>query len=175
MTALLNLCLIYLKIIRALAKLSQHMPKKFEVNQTKIKGSCQSETKTAELISTSELYLVCSKLKIFDIWYTVLCYNDLGCFAKINYVQQQERARAHVQRRLLKPQNWSSWISKLLGILPKTNVFNQIREFFPRYTDKFMEIMIFYMQQMTPSPFFSISCKIQLCEIYHKIFRRHFW
>ena len=34
------------------------MLKKFEGNQTKIKGSSQSETKAAELISTSELSLI---------------------------------------------------------------------------------------------------------------------
>ena len=38
---ILNLCLIYFKIIWALAVLCEHMYKKFEINLTKIKGSCQ--------------------------------------------------------------------------------------------------------------------------------------
>ena len=33
------------------------MHKKFEVNQTKIEGECQSKTKVAELISTIKLTL----------------------------------------------------------------------------------------------------------------------
>ena len=33
------------------------MDKKFEVNQTKIKGSCQSGRKAAEMISNSEMFL----------------------------------------------------------------------------------------------------------------------
>ena len=40
-TATLNLCLIYFKITWALAILLEHMHKKFEINQTKIKGGCQ--------------------------------------------------------------------------------------------------------------------------------------
>ena len=41
----------------ALATLSEQLHKKFEVNRTKIKGRCQSETKDAELISNSRLPL----------------------------------------------------------------------------------------------------------------------
>ena len=42
LTATLNLCLIYFKITWALAILSKHSHKKFEINRTKIKGGCQS-------------------------------------------------------------------------------------------------------------------------------------
>ena len=45
LTATLNLCLISFKITLALAILLQHMHKKFEINQTKIKGGCQSGRK----------------------------------------------------------------------------------------------------------------------------------
>ena len=37
----------------------------FEVNRTKIKGGCQSETILAELISNSKLPLVCNKIVNF--------------------------------------------------------------------------------------------------------------
>ena len=53
----LNLCSIYLKFIWALAKLSEHMHKKFEVNWTKIKGGCQSERKVSQLNSYSKMPL----------------------------------------------------------------------------------------------------------------------
>ena len=53
----LNLCLIYLKFIWALATLSEHMHKKFEVNWTKIKGGCQSERKVSQLNSYSKMPL----------------------------------------------------------------------------------------------------------------------
>ena len=45
LTATLNLCLIYFNISSALAILLEHMHKKFEKNQTKIKGGCQSGRK----------------------------------------------------------------------------------------------------------------------------------
>ena len=41
LTATLNLCSIYFKITWALSTLLEHMHKKFEINWTKIKGSCQ--------------------------------------------------------------------------------------------------------------------------------------
>ena len=41
----LNLCLIYFKITSALVILLELMQKKFEVNQTKIKGGYQLEEK----------------------------------------------------------------------------------------------------------------------------------
>ena len=56
-TASLNLCPIYVKFALALAKLSEHMHKKFQVNQTNIKGGCQSERKSAEMISYSKMPL----------------------------------------------------------------------------------------------------------------------
>ena len=43
------------------------MHKKFEVNQTKIKGRFQLETKAAELISNSELSLECQISKQLKI------------------------------------------------------------------------------------------------------------
>ena len=45
LTATLDLCLIYFKITWALAIPLEHMHKKFEINQTKIKGGCQSRRK----------------------------------------------------------------------------------------------------------------------------------
>ena len=57
MTTPLNLCPIYFRFIWALAKLSEHMHKKFEVNWTKIKGGCQSERKVSQLNSYSKMPL----------------------------------------------------------------------------------------------------------------------
>ena len=54
LTATLNLCLIYF----TLAILSEHMHKKFEINQTKIKGDCQLERKVVTHNSKSDLPLV---------------------------------------------------------------------------------------------------------------------
>ena len=58
LTATLNLCLIYFKITWALAILLEHMHKKFEINRTKIKGSCQSGRKVVTHDSKSDLPLV---------------------------------------------------------------------------------------------------------------------
>ena len=49
----LDLCPIYFEFTWALATLSEHMYKKFEVKLTKIKAGCQSETKKSQLISNS--------------------------------------------------------------------------------------------------------------------------
>ena len=57
LTATLNLCLIYFKITWALAILLEHMHKKFEINQTKIKGGCQSRKKVVPHDSKSDLTL----------------------------------------------------------------------------------------------------------------------
>ena len=61
LTAPLNLCPIYPKFLWALAKLSEHLHKKFKVNQRKIKGDCQWERKAAEMISYSKMPLVSLK------------------------------------------------------------------------------------------------------------------
>ena len=53
-----NLCLNYLKITSALAILLEHMHKKFEINRTKINGSCQSGRKVVPHNSKSDLPLV---------------------------------------------------------------------------------------------------------------------
>ena len=47
----------FLKFIWALATLSEHRHKKFEVNWTKIKGGCQSERKVSQLNSYSKMPL----------------------------------------------------------------------------------------------------------------------
>ena len=60
LTATLNLCLIYFKITSALAILSVHMHKKFEISKTKIKGSCQLGRKMITHNSKSDLPLGCS-------------------------------------------------------------------------------------------------------------------
>ena len=57
LTATLNLCLIYIKITWALAILLEHMHKKFEINRTKIKGSCQSGRKVVPHNSKNDLPL----------------------------------------------------------------------------------------------------------------------
>ena len=57
LTATLNLCLIYFKITQTLAILLEHMHKKFEINRTKIKGSCQSGRKVVTHDSKSDLAL----------------------------------------------------------------------------------------------------------------------
>ena len=49
--------MIYFKITRALTILLEHMQKKFEVNQTKIKGGCQSGRKVVAHNSKSDLPL----------------------------------------------------------------------------------------------------------------------
>ena len=62
--ATLNLCLIYFKITWELAILLEHMHKKFETNQTKNKGGCQSERKVVTQNSKSDLpltWLIASK------------------------------------------------------------------------------------------------------------------
>ena len=48
----------YFKITGVLAILLEHMYKKFEINQTKIKGGCQSRRKIVTLNSKSDLPLV---------------------------------------------------------------------------------------------------------------------
>ena len=58
LTATLNLYLIYFKVTYARAILLDHMHKKFEMNQTKIKGGCQSGRKVATHNSESDLPLV---------------------------------------------------------------------------------------------------------------------
>ena len=58
LTATLNLCLIYFKITWALAILSEHMHKKFEINWTKIGESCWSGRKAVTHDSKSDLPLV---------------------------------------------------------------------------------------------------------------------
>ena len=60
LTATLNLCLIYFKIASELAILLEHMHKKFEINPTKIKGSCQSGRKMITHNFKSNLPLACS-------------------------------------------------------------------------------------------------------------------
>ena len=61
LTATLNLCLIYFKIIWALAILLEHMHKKFEINRTNIKGGCQLGSKVVPQDSKSDLPLVGAK------------------------------------------------------------------------------------------------------------------
>ena len=58
LTAILNICLIYFKMTWALAILLEHMHKKFEINQTKIKGGCQSGRKVVTHNSMSDLPLI---------------------------------------------------------------------------------------------------------------------
>ena len=60
--ATLSLCLIYFKITWALAILLDHMHKKFEINQTKIKGGCQSGRKVVPHNSKSDWPLVCEQI-----------------------------------------------------------------------------------------------------------------
>ena len=58
LTATLNLCPIYFKITRALSTKLEHMHKKFEINQTKIKGSCQTGRKVVPHDSKRNLPLL---------------------------------------------------------------------------------------------------------------------
>ena len=55
LTATLNLCSIYLKIAWAPSTLLKHMHKKFEIDQKKIKGSCQFGRKVLIHDSKSDL------------------------------------------------------------------------------------------------------------------------
>ena len=76
LTATLNLCLIYFKITLALDILSEHMHKKFEINQTKNKGGCQSGRKVVAHNSNSDLPLItccfCKSAKSMTVS-TILC------------------------------------------------------------------------------------------------------
>ena len=83
LTATLNLCLIYFKITWALSTLLEHMHKKFEINQTKIKGSCQLGRKVVTHNSKSDLPLVniqiriWNKLKYFYQYFHTACRKNL--------------------------------------------------------------------------------------------------
>ena len=66
LTAILNLCRINFKITWSLIILLENMHKKFEMNWTKIKGSCQSARKVVTHDSKSDLPLI---LMIFKITY----------------------------------------------------------------------------------------------------------
>ena len=59
-----NLCLIYFKITWALAIL---LDKKFEINWTKIKGSCQSGRKVATQDSKSDLPLAWCMMEVCNL------------------------------------------------------------------------------------------------------------
>ena len=58
-----DLPLIYFIVTWALSTLLEYMRKKFEINQTKIKGSCQSGRKVVTHNSKSDLPLVCFKMQ----------------------------------------------------------------------------------------------------------------
>ena len=62
-TAQSNLCLIYLKLTWAIATLSVHMHKKFEVNRTKIKGRVSIRNKSCRL-DFKQKYLLSNKKKL---------------------------------------------------------------------------------------------------------------
>ena len=59
------------------AKPLEHMPKKFEINRTKIKGSCQSGKKVVSHDSKSALPLVVYKIKWF--WMGPICKIHCKC------------------------------------------------------------------------------------------------
>ena len=66
LTSSLNLCLIYFKSTWALSKKLEHMHKKFEISQTKIKGNCQSGRKVVTHNANSDLPLIHGN--ILDVW-----------------------------------------------------------------------------------------------------------
>ena len=66
LTATFNLCMIYFKITWALSTLLEHMHKKFEIHQTKIKGSFQSGRKVVTHDSKRYLPLVLLEYFHFD-------------------------------------------------------------------------------------------------------------
>ena len=68
LTATLNLCLIYLKITWELDILSEHMHNKFEINQTYIKGGCQSGRKVVSHNTKSDLPLEKNKKNISKMY-----------------------------------------------------------------------------------------------------------
>ena len=76
LTDTLNLCLIYFKITWALAILLEHMHKKLEINQTKIKGSCQLGRKVVTHNSKSDLLLAI----LLSIWVGIIYLDDLTEF-----------------------------------------------------------------------------------------------
>ena len=70
LTATLNLCLIYFKITWTLYTLIEHMHKKFEINQTKIKGICQSGRKVMTQDSWGTTFLPNWQPPLIFVWFT---------------------------------------------------------------------------------------------------------
>ena len=66
-TVTLNLCLLYFKITWILIMLLEHMHKKFEINRTKFKGSCQSGRKMVPHDSKSDSPLILDHFQLFCI------------------------------------------------------------------------------------------------------------
>ena len=88
LTATLNLCLIYFKITWALAILLEHMQKKFEINQTKIKGSCQSRRKVVTHDSKSDLplvYILLARWVISTCHFKPVKTTPWGTYSEIGY------------------------------------------------------------------------------------------
>ena len=87
LTAFLNLCLIYFKIAWALAILLEHMHKKFEINQKKIKGGFYLERKVVTKNSNSDLPLVKTYMVHVKscLWKDKVCF---GHFLSLNSLQR---------------------------------------------------------------------------------------
>ena len=83
LTATLNLCPIYFKITWALVVFLDYMHKKFEINWTKIKGSCQSGRKVVTHDSKSDLPLV---FYVSDVWF---CLNKMSLVCILHKCKMQ--------------------------------------------------------------------------------------
>ena len=85
LTATFNHCPIYFKNTRALSTLLEHMHKKFEINQTKIKSRCQPRRKVLTNNSKSDLPSTIHKQKKprYERTFTVLWTISTQCCSLI--------------------------------------------------------------------------------------------
>ena len=83
LTATLNLSLIYFKITCTLAILLEHLHKKFEINQAKIKDGCQSGRNVATHNSKWDLPLKTRK-KCFPKKSIARAFGVCFCYGKNN-------------------------------------------------------------------------------------------
>ena len=102
LTATLNLCLIYIKIIWPLVILLEHKHKKFEIIQTKIKGGCQSGRKVVTHNSKSDSPLM------FGRWVgsTVFLTIELDSITSASFsICEQWRPLLHQPTNI----SWNMW------------------------------------------------------------------
>ena len=118
LTATLNLCLIYFKITWALVILLEHKHKKFEINQTKIKGSCQSGRKVVTYDSKSDLALIPKNIHLENYQMKVM-KTVIGIFCK-KEICHKKRWKSNATLERILPQcdsnSFGDWFCKV-GLL----------------------------------------------------------